>query len=347
MAAMRIARWMVVGCCWAAGAVAADIRISTDQVRLLDLQSTPATAATDLRISGLAAQIEIAAEAQRTVVAPFAGQVLVVHAEIGDRVAAGAPLADLASAEQAAANARVSQAQALERKAGAQARRDQQLFDEGVIARARLEASSADWQAAQSVLQAERSALVDTESLGAGRYRLLAPIAGVVIARELQTHTPVSAWSAAYVIADPAQLVAVIQVPVARAAAIALGDRVQIGAASGTVTRIAAVVDQASQSLTVRAAIDPGAALRGGQRASAELMVAAPDAALTLPRAALWFEGDAARVFVEVAAGHYRSVEVEVLAQDQANAVVRGALEVGAPVVTQGVAALKALRETP
>jgi RND family efflux transporter MFP subunit len=344
---MRNWRWLVLGCAWALGSAAAEIRISSDQVRLLELESAAVEVAAGVRIGGLPAQIEIAAQAQRAVVAPFAGQVLALHAEIGDVVAKGEPLADLASPEHAAAAARLSQAQAQERRSAAQARRDQQLFDEGVIARTRLEASSADLRAAQAALQAERAAQVDIETLGAGRYRLLAPIAGVVVARELAVQAPVAAWSPAFLIADPKQLVAVIQMPVARAAALQLGDRVQIGDAHGRVQRIAAIVEPESQSLAVRAVLDEIGALRGGQRASAELIVAAPPDSWALPREALWFEGSAAQVFLELEPGRYRSVAVDVLEQDPANAVVRAELVAGARVVTRGVAALKALRETP
>jgi RND family efflux transporter MFP subunit len=344
---MRSWRWLVLGCAWAFASAAAEISISSDQVRLLELETAPVEVAAGVRIGGLPAQIEIAAQAQRAVVAPFAGQVLALHAEIGDELAKGAPLADLASSEHAAAAARLSQAQAQEQRSAAQARRDQQLFDEGVIARTRLEASSADLHAARAALQAERAAQVDIETLGPGRYRLLAPMAGVVVARGLAAQAPVAAWSSAFLIADPQQLVAVIQLPLARAASVGVGDRVQIGDAHGRVHRIGAIVEPQSQSLSLRAVLDEIGTLRSGQRTSAELIVAAPPDSWSLPRAALWFEGSAAQLFLELEPGRYRSVSVEVLEQDAANAVVRAELAAGARVVTRGVAALKALRETP
>lgn len=332
---------------WACAATAQEIVVSADQVRLLELETNPAEAAGSLRLRGLPAQVEIAAGAQRSVLAPWASQVLVLLADIGDRVEAGAPLAELASAELAAAAARLAQAQAAERRAGAQARRDRQLFAEGVIARTRLELAEAEWQAADAALRAEQAALAGVEALGGGRYRLQAPQAGVVVARALEVEQPVAAWSAAFVIGDPAQLVAVIQVPAPRAGALRVGDTVRIGDASGQVARIAAVVDPQTQALALRATLDTPGSLRSGQRASAEIAVAAPAGALALPREALWFEGDAAHVFAQGEPGHFRDVPVEVLDQDRDRAVVRGGLEAGAQVVTRGVAALKALRETP
>ena len=338
--------WVVCLAGSAAAAAAAEIQLNADQIRLLEIRTAPAAPATKLRLAGLPAEIEIAAAAQRGVAAPFAGQVLVLHAGVGDRVAAGAPLADLGSAEYAAASARQRQAQANAERARAQVTRDRQLHDEGVIARARLEASEADWQAARATLQAEEAALVGSTALGGGRYRLLAPIAGVVLTRTLRMDTPVAAWSGAFVIADPTQLVAQIDVPADRAATLRVGDALAIGSARGRVQQIAAAVDRDRQSVRVSAPLETLGDLRSGQRASAEVQIQAPPGSYALPRTALWFEGNAARVFVAGEAGHFRSVEVVVLDQDATIAVVRGELIDGA-VVTHGVAALKALRETP
>ncbi len=340
----------ILGCAlalFACAATAQEIAVSADQMRLLELETRAAEVATNLRLRGLPAQIEIAAGAQRSVLAPWSSQVLMLLADIGDRVEAGTPLAELASAELAAAAARLAQAQAAERRAGAQARRDRQLFDEGVIAHTRLELAEAEWQAAQAALQAERAALAGVAVLGGGRYRLLAPQSGVVVARALQADAPVAAWSTAFVIADPTRLVAVIQVPATRAGALRVGDAVRIGDADGKVARIGAVVDPQTQALALRATLETPGSLRGGQRASAEIAVAAPAGALALPRAALWFEGNAPHVFAEGAPGRFREVPVEVLDQDRDRAVVRAELEAGARVVTRGVAALKALREAP
>lgn len=331
----------------ALGASAQEIAVSADQMRLLELETRPAQAAGTLRLAGLPAQVEIAAGAQRSVLAPWSSQVLMLQADIGDRVAAGTPLAELASSEQAAAAARLVQAQALERRASAQAQRDRQLHAEGVIARTRLELSEAEAQAARAALQAEGSALAGVESLGGGRYRLLAPMDGVVVARALQVDQPVAAWSAAFVIADPARLAAVIQVPAERAGVLRVGDAVRIGDATGAITRIGAVVDPQTQTLALRATLEAAGSLRSGQRASAEIAVAAPAGALAIPRAALWFEGNAAHVFALGGPGRYRDVPVEVLDQDRDSAVVRADLAAGAQVVVRGVAALKALREAP
>jgi cobalt-zinc-cadmium efflux system membrane fusion protein len=340
------ATW-VVAVCLAGSAYAAEIELNADQLRLLEIGTAPVVAAEDVRLRGLPAQIEIAAEAQRGVAAPFAGQVLSLRADVGDTLEAGAPLADLVSAEYAEANARLLQAQAITRRASAQAARDRELYAEGVIARTRMEASEADRQAARAGMVAEQSALADIASLGGGRYRLLAPQSGVVVARALQADAPVAAWSTAFVIADPTRLVAVIQVPATRATALRVGDAVRIGDADGKVARIGAVVDPQTQALALRATLEAPGSLRGGQRASAEIAVAAPAGALALPRAALWFEGNAAHVFAQGAPGRFREVPVEVLDQDRDRTVVRAELEAGTQVVTRGVAALKALREAP
>ena len=90
----------------ALGASAQEIAVSADQMRLLELETRPAQAAGTLRLAGLPAQVEIAAGAQRSVLAPWSSQVLMLQADIGDRVAAGTPLAELASSEQAAAACR-------------------------------------------------------------------------------------------------------------------------------------------------------------------------------------------------------------------------------------------------
>jgi membrane fusion protein, heavy metal efflux system len=325
----------------------AQIEISSEQAQLLGVAGAPVTLAGKITISQLQAELAIAPEAQRAVALPYAAQAVAVHADLGARIERGQVLAEFVSAEYASARAELEQARIEADQAQRQARRDEQLLAEGIIAASRAELSRAQATSAQARVRGASAAQPDLKHLGPGRFALLAPIDGEVSARGAQISSMAPAWSVAFVIADPAQLVATLRLPGTRSGAVRPGDVVQIGAGQGEVIAVGSVLDTASQTVLVRARITTADGLRAGERQSASITTTAPSGSLRLPPGALWYDGDQARVFAILAPGRYLETTVELIEQDADSAIVSADLSVGTEVVVRGIAALKLLREAP
>ncbi|MEZ5466706.1 MAG: efflux RND transporter periplasmic adaptor subunit [Lysobacterales bacterium] len=325
----------------------AQIEIASEQAQLLGVAGAPVTTAGKITISQLQAELAIAPEAQRAVALPYAAQAVAVQADLGARVERGQVLAEFVSAEYASARAELEQALVEADQAQRQARRDEQLLAEGIIAAGRAELSQAQANAAQARVRGASAAQPDLRHLGPGRFALLAPISGEISARATELSSMAPAWSVAFVVADPSQLVATLRVPGTRSASVRPGDTVQIGAGRGEVVAVGSVLDASSQTVLVRARIAAADELRAGERQSASLVTSAPPGSLRLPPGALWYDGDQARVFAILAPTRYQEMAVEVIEQDADGVIVRADLAEGTQVVVRGIAALKLLREAP
>lgn len=325
----------------------AEIQITVEQAQLLGIDSAPVSAAERIEIQNLQAELAIAAEAQRAVALPYTSQAVVVVVDLGARVDRGQVLAEFVSAEYASARAELEQARIEADQAERQARRDEQLLAEGIIAASRAEQSRALAHSAQARARGASAAQPDIKHLGAGRFALLAPIAGEISTRGASIGTMNPTWSVAFVIADPTQLVATLRLPGSRSNAVKPGDVVHIGAGQGEVIAVGSVLDAASQTVLVRARITQSDGLRAGERQSASIISTAPAGSLRLPPGALWYDGDQARVFAVVAPGRYVETAVDVIEQDADSIVVNAELTAGTAVVIRGIAALKLLREAP
>lgn len=90
----------LVGMLAAPAATAADTVELDDATRtLLEVRTAPATALAQVAFAGLAAEVAAAPSALRVIAAPYAGRVTRVLVDEGDLVAAGAALAEVASAD--------------------------------------------------------------------------------------------------------------------------------------------------------------------------------------------------------------------------------------------------------
>lgn len=105
----------------------------------------------------LPGRVALAVNASAALGAPVSGTVERVHVAAGDRVAAGAAVATLRSAEGAGARASVDAAGAGARAAQAAAARDLRLLEAGVVARQDWEVSQAAADKAQAELRAARA----------------------------------------------------------------------------------------------------------------------------------------------------------------------------------------------
>lgn len=299
------------------------------------------------------ATIVVPSNRQRAVAAPVAGLVTGLKVAVGDTVKAGDALAVLQSASVQQMQRELLSAGSQSTLASATAKRDAQLFDEGLIARSRLEASRAAAAQARLLVDGLRGSLgfADAASGKADGLAIVkSPIDGVVLERSVVDGQRVDTADALFRIAALAPLWVEMQVPAGVAATARPGDAVVVSALDGaparaTVIAVAQTVDPASQSVMVRAELQaPPAGMRIGLAVGAALESARAGVA-RLPAAAIVEVGGERVVFVERGEGRYEARVVEPLGAGGGVASVRGLPE-GARVVVQGTAALKALLAT-
>ncbi|MEX2481627.1 MAG: efflux RND transporter periplasmic adaptor subunit [Gammaproteobacteria bacterium] len=311
---------------------------------LLGIETALAVPATALVVDGLLGTVSLPIAGSTAVAAPYPGRVLQVLVEEGDSVSAGQVLAWVDSREVAAARSRVRELEVARDLARSVAFRDAGLLGEGVIPAVRAEASQAALAAREAELAGARAALqgLTADNGDITRYALMAPTAAVVMARHVAPGEPIEDLAVAFVLAAMDGLRLDIQVPREQAVQVAAGMVARVGTVVAKVSGRAAAIDPDTQAIQVRALLPPASGLLPGQRVMVSLELPAPAGAVEIPRAALVHSGASVQVYRAEEAG-FSAVDVAVLGESAAAAVVSGALAAGDAVVIAGTSALRAM----
>lgn len=313
-----------------------------------------------VELAAAPAEVVVPPARQALVSALQAGVVARLLVAEGDAVAAGEPLAELDSVEFLEHQREYLDAAAEAELAAAQEARDRDLFDEGIIAERRLAETAAAARAARSRFEQARARLalagMSHDALArlaldrklATRLVLTAPLAGTVTAVHGEVGGRVDPLDPVLAVADLSELWLTVRLPQEGAARVVPGMSVAVTPPGGVeiegrVTTIGGVVDAATQTVLVRAAVDNArGALRAGQFLVAHVHSPSPrGGALAVPAAAVTRDGGAALLFVR-AGGEVHVRRVDVLGDDGARVFV-GGLDPAARIATSGVSALKAL----
>jgi cobalt-zinc-cadmium efflux system membrane fusion protein len=309
------------------------------------------------------------------VLLPFAGQVVRVLVDAGQHVVRGQPLllvrtGDFVDARNTLFTARSTLLAARAQLASAQrnAERQRQIYESAGGALKDYQQAGADLVAAQSVARTAEAALgaardklailgkspaeiARLENAGevAGIHAettLHAPIGGLVAERDVAAGQYVGAGGDKPVmtITDPARVWLIAQVAESDAAAVHVGDAVDVTtpAFPGRVFRavintVGAALDPATHRLPVRAAIaNPDGALKPQMFASFAITRPGQGAVIHVPAAAVIHEGDTARVWVLSASGLLVAREVRVGEEDGGQVRILSGLAVGERIVTAG-----------
>lgn len=297
-----------------------------------------------------------------------AGRLLRLDVQVGDRVAAGQVLGEMdpvdlderLRAQNAAlkrAEALLAEARARHAHADAQARRYEQLLtvhaiSEELVAtrRQEREVTAAGLTAAREELgrlRAEREALAAQR----GNLRLIAPVAGLVVAREADPGTTVVAGRAVVELIDPATLWIDVRFDQAQAGGLAAGRPAWIVLRSrpdypltGRVLRVEPLADAVTEEILAKVVFDslPEPLPPLGELAEVTVGLPARPAAPTVPNAALQRHGGALGVW-RVVDGALRFTPVRTGAADLDGRVqVREGLAAGERVVAYSASALSA-----
>jgi len=308
--------------------------------------------------------VVVPVEQMRVVAAPLAGLLTQVGAVAGQTVKKGQMLARLASPGLLQVQRDYLQAKQQADLAQRSLARDEQLFKEGIIAEARLQASRASQaQAAVAARELQAELRIAGATAGGGsltpEVAVSAPLDGVVLEASAAVGSRVEAATALFTVAQLNPLWLEIQAPAALAGNLKEGAAVRIAGseASGKLINVGRQISPGSQTVTLRARMDAGLdSLHPGQMVEATV-AAAPQAGATagknatyrIPQAAVVRQAGQAWVFVQMAGARpgFQATPVSVAGNAGADVLVSGsALAANAAVAVKGVSALKSAWST-
>jgi membrane fusion protein, heavy metal efflux system len=307
---------------------------------------------------GRPALVQVPNEQLRVVAAPLAGLIVQLSVAPGESVKKGQTLARLTSPSLLAAERDYIQAGQQAQLAAQAAQRDEQLFNEGIIAEARHQASRSNHQQAAVALAARRQELrlagvsdgglanlQKNQSLP-GEVTILAPIDGVVLEQSAQIGQRVEAASPLFKIGKLSPLWLDIQVPATLAAQLHEGLIVLVPsvAGSGKVINIGRQINPSSQTINVRARLDTGTRkLVPGQMVEAILSVPSNQTAFRVALSSVIYVDGKAFVFVAERDG-FRPLAVKATPQaDQRVLLESPALTPTTSIAVKGLASLKGI----
>lgn len=292
---------------------------------------------------------------------PVRGVVQSVARDLGDRVEPGEVLAVIVSPAFGTAKAAYLQALASEALWSRNHEREKDLLARGVaterdlldaetnLSESRIARSRAEQELVGLGLTTDRIAEVARTGDTSNEYPVKAPIAGVVVERNVTVGESSSPSVPLFAVADVTRMWARLDVYEADVRDVAVGQPVVLHVAGrhgdpvgATLTWVAAHLDPRTRTLQARAELEnPDGSLRANMFARAVVTVRDARPTVVVPRAAVQWEGCCNVVFVRKSATEFRPVKVHLGPAAGAQVEVRRGLKGGEAVVTQGSFLLK------
>lgn len=296
----------LVGAALSRPPVTADTATVTDIVKQIRRSETLAVAPADLRetvkVTG-----NLKPASQADVAAQVAGQIIDVLAQPGDTVKAGQKLAQLDVAslqiqlDQQRATAEATKAQLVSSEQ--QLSRTEGLADEGLSTPQSLEEARSSAAALRANLVALENAVKAAE-LSLANATLVAPMDGIVSARNIEKGQSVNVGTVAFSIVDLGTIEFQASGSVATGALVKPGQPVVVSVTglegksfSGVVDRVNPVASSGTRTVPIYATVgNPGGELRGGMFATGEVTVVEKSDALAVPARAVREDAEGAFV---------------------------------------------------
>ena len=331
--------------------------VPNSQIQALGIQTAPLQSQTDSVKASFPAQVVVPPKAEQVVSSPVAGLVAQLLVQQNQVVRSGAPLVRIASPElgQLQLQLQLLQATARATLARQAARREQALFDEGIIPQRRAQEAQAGLKEAEAALNQAKAALrlsgmpaATIERIAASgkpqdSITLAATQAGIVTEIAVRPGQRVEAATALLHVAQTDSLWLDIQLPVSESANWQAGTKVKVQGRDVTARILSAspTVSSSSQTVVLRAAVEGKAGpMRPGEFVTVELPVAATQGSWDVPLSAVAHDGDQAYVFVRTSDGfEVRPVKVVISAGQRVR--VQGPVKAGEQIAVSGVVALK------
>lgn len=328
--------------------------VAEKQIQALGIQTAPLQNQADAVRASFPAQVIVPPNAEQIISSPVAGLVTQLLVQQNQSVRAGAPLLRIASPEFGQMQLQLLQAASRATLARQAARREQQLFGEGIIPERRMQEAQASLTEAEAALSQAKTALrlggmpsatidhVAASGKPQDSLTLAATRAGVVTEIEAKPGQRVEAATALLHVLQTDTLWLDIQVPASEGVSWKPGSTLTIQGRDLTARLLSSgsTVAAGSQTIGLRAAVEGKASLRPGEFVTVELPVAATPNAWGVPLAAVAHDGNQAYVFVRTAEG-FEARAVTVAASAAQRVRVQGSLKAGEQVAVAGVVALK------
>ena len=332
--------------------------VTQQQMQALGIQTEALQRDVDPVVLSLPAQVSIPANREQIVSSPLAGLAVQLYVQPNQLVRQGAPLLRIVSAELGPLQLQLMQAASRTALARQAAQRERALFDEGIIARRRVEESQAALLESEAALRQARAALrlagLSPQAIeriaASGKLEdgltLNAAQAGIVTRIDVKPGQRVEPSSALLHLAQIDRLALEIQAPAAEAAAWRVGSKLKLQGRAGNagIVSISPVVTAGSQTVAIRAELEAGSSgLRPGEFVTVQLPLVANSAdsnTWDVPLAALAHEGSQAYVFVRGADG-FEARAVKVVSSAGQRVRIAGALKANDKIAVSGVVALK------
>ncbi len=280
-----------------------------------------------------------------------AGVVRAIRADIGAAVASGAALALIESADVGAEQSRVQSTRSRVQVAEANSKRLETLHAEGIVAQKEALVARQELEAARAELAAAQSALnmVSRVSGAASHYTLTAPIAGVVTQRNATIGRLVQTDAVLFEVVDTSTMWAEVDIPETDVPRVSVGQPVTLSIDglddrrfSGTLDYIPPIIDADTRTARGRVALtNADGLLRGNMFARASLVTTTSATAVVVPRKAVQRAKDVHLVFVRLGEDAFEARRVQLGSGDGELVEVRGRLQAGDDVVSDGSFLLK------
>ncbi len=333
-----------------------DIALSAQQAQALDIVSAPLQKQDAALGAGLPAHVVIPNNQMHIVSAPTDGFVQAMLAAVNEEVKRGQALARLQSPALVEAQREFLQALTRAQLQRDNLSRDQELFEEGIIAQSRYLTTKNEYAEAAAELAGREQLLAlygmsvaaikharDQRTL-TSTVEIVSPVTGVVLEQLAVAGQRADASAPLYKVASLAPLWLEIAVPLSRVAQTGEGSKISVPAyqASGKVLSVGRGVDSANQTVMVRAEVTEGAErLRPGQQV--EVLIAAPSSATeqwVVPNQALVRQQGRVYIFIQTPGG-YRAQAVTVVNAAAETSTIEAPLRGNERIAVRGVVALK------
>jgi cobalt-zinc-cadmium efflux system membrane fusion protein len=327
------------------------LRFPAGHPQLQLLPVTAAAAAQPITVE-LPAKLVWNEERTQRIYPSFAGRVMAIKADVGQRVRAGAPLAVLASPDFGQAQSDTARAEADARLAAKALQRQRELFEAGIVARKELEQAEAEHERARAeVDRAQARTRLYGGSGGINQQLVLsASLAGVVVERnlnpgqELRPELSGPGVPALFVVTDPAALWLQIDARETEIGVVRPGQRFKLRVPAlagqefeGRIVTSSDFIDPQTRTIKVRASVANPQRLLKAEMLATAVFERRFERGLVVPATAVLLHGSQHRVFVQTQPGTFEPRRVELSHEGSREVVVSSGLQAGELVVTENV----------
>jgi cobalt-zinc-cadmium efflux system membrane fusion protein len=302
---------------------------------------------------GVSAVVRIVYDAGKVgrINARASGVVRELKADIGTRVEKGQALAVIDSASVGQDRSKLLAARARVTAAESAVSRETSLHERGIAARKSVEQAVQERDAATAELAAAQAALRAVGGVGStgGAYVLTAPLAGVVVRRDVAVGQTIDPGPTLFEVVDASLMWAEIEVAEHDLAAIKPTQTASIEVDAlpgrtftGKVDYIAPEIDPRTRTAHVRVALaNEDASLRANMFGKARIAIGADRSSVMVPRTAVQRAKDVQLVFVKIGDGQYEARRVKLGLNGATTVEITKGVAEGEEVVTTGSFLLK------